>query len=203
VRFLPAFGSALGVVVLAGGLALHPELVRDPAPPPQPASSPVATTATDPAARSTVVAGMDPVTGVNSSTLVVDRALLGLPVIPNTPMVSLPEVVVQPPAPGKGPSITTQPQTRQVGSTAAWEAQPELPGPVRRVAQRTTAGYITVPSEAGELHLLCGPGSASYYVDSHLGGWRIIRTDGAENYDVSYQFVQYDRSPISAQSRCR
>ncbi len=202
-RFLPAFGSALGVVVLAGGLALHPELVGRGATP-QPAVTPVATTtATNAAARQTVTTGMDPVTGVNSSSLLVDRSLLGLPVIPNTPSVPLPEVVVAPPGPGRGPSVSTRPQSQQVGSNVVWEAKPEVDGPVRRVTQRTTAGYITVPAEAGDLHVLCGPGSASYYVDTHLGGWRIVRTDGADFYDVSYQFVQYDRSPISAQTRCR
>jgi hypothetical protein len=71
------------------------------------------------------------------------------------------------------------------------------------VTRGSTTGYIEVPNEAGELHLLCGPGSASYYVDSRSGSWRIFRTDGGEAYDVSYQFVQNDRSPISVQSRCR
>jgi hypothetical protein len=202
VRFLPAIGSALGVVALAGGLALHPELVRGGATP-QPAVTPVATTATNAAARQTVTSGMDPVTGVNSSNLVVDRSLLGLPVIPNTPSVPLPEVVIAPPGPGHGPSVSTQAQSQQVGSNVAWEAKPEVDGPVRRVTQRSTTGYITVPAEAGELHVLCGPGSDSYYVDTHLGGWRIVRTDGRDLYDLSYQFVQYDRSPISAQTHCR
>ncbi|MDQ1634345.1 MAG: hypothetical protein QOJ32_1154, partial [Frankiaceae bacterium] len=53
-KFLPAFGSALGAAVLAGGLVLHPELVRRVQGPPQPAVSPVAVTASDPAARQTV-----------------------------------------------------------------------------------------------------------------------------------------------------
>lgn len=201
-RFLPALGSALGVVVLAGGLALHPELVGHAAPP-QPAVTPVATAAADAAARQTVTSGMDPVTGANSPTLVVDRSLLGLPVLPNAPSVSLPEVVVRPPGSARGPSVTTEPRSEQVGSNVAWEARPEVDGPVRRLTQRSTAGYVTIPAEPGELHVLCGPGSASYYVDTHLGGWRVLRTDGGELYDLSYQFVQYDRSPVSAQSRCR
>jgi hypothetical protein len=203
VKFLPAFGSALGAAVLAGGLVLHPELVRKVQGPPQPAVSPVAVTASDPAARQTVVSGMDPLTGVNSSSLLVDRSLLGLPVIPNTPSIQLPDVAFRPPGPGRGASVSTLPQRQQVGRNVVWQAQPEVDGPVRRVTRRSTTGYIEVPNEAGELHLLCGPGSASYYVDSRSGSWRIFRTDGGEAYDVSYQFVQNDRSPISVQSRCR
>jgi hypothetical protein len=148
---------------------------------------------------------MNPVTGANSSAgLEVDRSVLGLPVAPDTAQVQLPELSLVPPTVGRSGAIVTTPRNVQVGTTAVWQAQPQVDGPVRHVVKDVAVGApIVIPAEAGQLHLLCGVGAGTYYVDSHLGQWRVHRTDGGPNYDVRYRFVQYDRSPLSLQDRCR
>jgi hypothetical protein len=148
---------------------------------------------------------MNPVTGQNSSAgLEVDRSLLGLPVVPNTAQLQLPELALVPPTVGRSGHIVTVPRNVQVGTTAVWQAQQKVDGPVRRVVKDVAPGaYIVIPPEAGQLHLLCGEGAGTYYVDSHLGEWRVYRTDGGPHYDVQYRFVQYDRSPLALQDRCR
>ena len=210
-RILPALGSTLALAaVVGGGLALHPELLNRT--PTAPAATPVAATSTTgntSAARATVTSGMDPVTGKGAPgtnatpSYTFDSSLLGVPWVPG-PSVDLPELQLNPPGPDKEGSITTRTRSMQFGHTSQWTAQPQVNGPVRRIT-RTVAdgGYIVVPAEAGDLHLLCGPGSDSYYVDSHNGDWRVYRVDGGGHYDVSYRFVQYDRSPLAAHTPCQ
>jgi hypothetical protein len=152
---------------------------------------------------------MDPVTGkaVTGSNAVpsytFDSSLLGVPWVPG-PSVQLPELQLNPPGPGTEGSVTTRTRSTQFGHTTRWTAKPRVDGPVRHIVKTVAdGGYIVVPTEAGDLHVLCGPGSASYYVDSHDGEWRVYRVDGGPHYDVSYRFVQYDRSPLSQQVPCQ
>jgi hypothetical protein len=202
VRILPALGSTLALAaVVGGGLALHPELLAGSAVPTTAAA--VTTASTNPADRQTVVSGMNPVTGANASGYTFDSSLLGSPWVPG-PSVELPELDFTAPAPGTGARVTTSARSQQFGHTAQWTAKPQVDGPVHRVMKTVAAGgYIVVPNEAGNLHLLCGPGSDAYYIDSHQGEWRVYRVDGGTSYDVSYRFVQYDRSPISLQKTCQ
>jgi hypothetical protein len=100
--------------------------------------------------------------------------------------------------------IGTRTRSQQFGHTSQWTAKPQVNGPVRRLLKTVAdGGYVTVPAEAGDLHLLCGPGSDAYYVDTHDGEWRVYRVDGGPHYDVSYRFVQYDRSPLAVQTSCQ
>jgi hypothetical protein len=203
VRILPVLGSTLALAaVVGGGLALHPELLAGSATPATTAAA-VTTTSTNPADRRTVVSGMNPVTGANAPGYTFDSSLLGSPWVPG-PSVELPELDFTAPAPGAGAKVSTSTRSQQFGHTAQWTAKPQVDGPVRRVVKTVAPdGYIVVPNEAGNLHLLCGPGSDSYYIDSHQGEWRVYRVDGGPSYDVSYRFVQYDRSPISLQKACQ
>ena len=216
VRILPALGSTLAVAaVVGGGLTLHPELLAGTA---APATTPAAVTSTagtastastaSSADRQTVIAGTNPVTGANTPGYTFDSSLLGAPWVPG-PSVQLPELQLTAPAPGVTAKITTSTRSQQFGHTSQWTAKPQVDGPVRRLVKTVAAGgYVVVPREAGDLHLLCGPGSDAYYVDSHRissepAQWRVYRVDGGPSYDVSYRFVQYDRSPISLQKTCQ
>jgi hypothetical protein len=213
VRILPLLGSTLGLAaVLGGGLVLGPDVLADQRAPAAPATEKAANATTGSAAdRATVIGGTNPVTGANSTATgyVVDRSLLGLPVVPNAPSVQLPELELTPPAPGRAGSITTGTRSSQFGHTATWQAKPQVDGPERRLVRTAPEnGYVVIPAEAGDLHLLCGEkvdgrtGTGSYYVDSHEGEWRVHRVDGGPNYDVRYRFVQYDRSPLAARTAC-
>lgn len=214
-RILPALGSTLAfAAVVGGGLAVHPELLdragSSKATVAQPASRAAAATSSTSGARATVTAGMNPVTGQNTATgngsvpgYTFDSSLLGVPWVPG-PSVQLPELQLNPPGPGVEGRITTRTRSMQFGHTTQWTAKPQVNGPVRHVVKTVAEnGYIVVPAEAGNLHLLCGPGSDSYYVDSSNGEWRVYRVDGGPHYDVSYRFVQYDRSPLSLQTPCQ
>jgi hypothetical protein len=162
------------------------------------------TSATSGADRQTVVSGPDPVTGNGTPTYTLDRSLLGLPVVPNAPSVQLPELAMSPPGPGHSGSISTGTRSDQLGHTAQWSAQPPVNGPVRRLVKTVSDnGYVVVPPEAGDLHLLCDARDGSYYVDTHLGEWRVYRVDGGPHYDVRYRFVQYDRSPLGVTTACQ
>jgi len=211
---LPLLGSALGLAaVLGGGLVLRPDLLVGDTSPAAPAIEKAANATTGSAAdRATSIGGMNPVTGANPSAMgyVLDRSMLGLPVTPNAPSVQLPELELSPPAPGQAGSISTRVRSEQFGHTAIWQAQPQVEGPERRVVRITAEnGYIVIPNEPGELHLLCGdapdgrPSAGSYYVDAEDGEWRVYRVDGGPNYDVRYRFVQYDRSPLAARTACQ
>jgi hypothetical protein len=214
VRILPLLGSTLGLAaVLGGGLVLRPDLLAEHASAPAPETEKAANATTGSAAdRATVIAGTNPVTGANSSVTgwVFDRSTLGLPVVPNAPSVQLPELQLSAPGPGKSGSITTRTRSQQFGHTATWQAQPQVDGPERRLVRTAPEnGYVVIPAEPGDLHLLCGEtsdgrtGTGSYYVDSHQGEWRVHRVDGGPNYDVRYRFVQYDRSPLAARTACQ
>lgn len=211
---LPALGSSLALAaVVGGGLVLRPELLnRTPA---VPATTPAAVTSSignvtgSAAARATVTAGMNPVTGVNSSAssapgYTVDGAVLGVPWVPG-PTTQLPELTLEVPGPGVEGGVVARPRSEQFGHTTQWTAHPQVDGPVRRIVRTATQdGYVVVPNEAGTLHLLCGaPGASSYWIDSSAGEWRVHRTDGGPHYDVSYRFVQFDRSPLSLRTTCQ
>lgn len=216
-KILTTLGSTLALAAVAGGgMALHPELLdrmpdRAVA---QPATTPAAATSGSSATRATVTSGMDPVTGKTVTgtnvtgtnavpTYTFDSSLLGVPWTPG-PTAELPELQLKPPSPGVEGSVTTRSRSVQFGHTTQWTAKPQVNGPVRRIVKTVAdGGYVVVPPEAGTLHLLCGPGSASYYVDSHEGQWRVYRVDGGPHYDVSYRFVQYDRSPLAQQTPCQ
>jgi hypothetical protein len=210
VRILPLLGSTLGLAaVLGGGLVLRPDLLAEHAGAPDPATEKAAKATTGSAAdRAKVVAGTNPVNGATG--WIFDRSTLGLPVVPNAPSVQLPELQLSAPGPGRSGSITTRTRSQQFGHTATWQAQPQVDGPERRLVRTAPEnGYVVVPTEPGDLHLLCGEtaedrsGAGSYYVDSHEGEWRVYRVDGGPNYDVQYRFVQYDRSPLAARTACQ
>lgn len=205
-RPLPLLGSTLALAVAVGGALFHPDLLDGRSPAPVPAVEKAANATPGTAAdRQTVVSGTDPVTGRSTvPTYAFDSALLGQPVTPGAPAVRLPSLVLDEPGPGRTGRISTRTRTQQLGRTSQWQAKAPVLGPARRLT-RTVAdgGYVVVPAEAGELHLLCGPGSASYYVDSHDGEWRVYRTDGGPRYDVGYRFVQYDRSPLAVSTACQ
>lgn len=206
VRPLPLLGSTLALAVAVGGALLHPELLEGGSSAPAPGVEKAANATTGTAAdRQTVIAGTDPVTGRSTvPTYTFDSSLLGQPVTPGAPSVQLPSLVLNEPGPGRTGSIGTRTRTQQLGRTSQWQAREPVLGPVRRLTQTVAeGGYAVVPAEAGELHLLCGPGSASYYVDSRGGEWRVYRTDGGPRYDVGYRFVQYDRSPLAASTACQ
>jgi hypothetical protein len=206
VRILPALGSTVALAaVVGGGLVLHPELLQRGTA--TPATRPAAATSaasSSGAARATVTAGMNPVTGQNSvPSYTLDSSILGVPSVPG-PSVQLPELVFTPPGPGATGQISTRARSEQFGHTSQWTAQPQVNGPVRRLVKTVAAnGYVVIPAEAGDLHLLCGPGSDAYYIDSHSGEWRVYRVDGGPHYDVSYRFVRYDRSPMAAETACQ
>ncbi len=213
-RILPLLGSTLGLAaVLGGGLVLHPELLPEGSGPVAPETQKAANATPGSAAdRATVVAGTNPVTGANSSATgwVFDRSTLGLPVVPNAPSVQLPELQLDPPGPGQAGSITTRTRSQQFGHTATWQAKPQVNGPERRLVRTAPEnGYVVLPSEPGDPHLLCAAstdgrtGTGSYYIDSHQGEWRVYRVDGGPNYDVRYRFVQYDRSPLASRTACQ
>lgn len=205
-RPFPLLGSTLALAVAVGGVLLHPELMDGAAPAPAPAVEKAANATTGTAAdRQTVVSGTDPVTGASTApTYKFDSSLLGQPFQPNAPTVQLPALDLKAPGPGRSGGISSRPRTQQLGRTTQWTAKPPVPGPVRRLTRTVTdGGYVVVPAEPGELHLLCGPGSDSYYVDSHEGEWRVYRVDGGPGYDVSYRFVQYDRSPLGVATACQ
>jgi hypothetical protein len=226
VRILPALGSTVALAaVVGGGLALHPELLQrgTDTPATRPAAVTSASSASGPA-RATVTSGMNPVTGQNSASqngasqngasqngasqngvpsYTLDSSVLGVPWVPG-PSVQLPELVFTPPAPGAAGQVSTRARSEQFGHTSQWTAQPQVNGPVRRLVKTVAAnGYVVIPAEAGDLHLLCGPGSDAYYIDSHSGEWRVYRVDGGPRYDVSYRFVRYDRSPLAAETACQ
>jgi hypothetical protein len=188
---------------------LRPDLVAEHAKPPAPATEKAARSTTGSSAdRATVVAGTNPVTGATG--WIFDRSTLGLPVVPNAPSVQLPELQLSPPGPGQVGSISTRTRSQQFGHTATWQAKPQVDGPARRLVKTAPEnGYVVIPTEPGDLHLLCGPssdgrmGAGAYYVDSHEGEWRVYRVDGGPNYDVRYRFVQYDRSPLAARTACQ
>lgn len=208
-RILPLLGSTVGLAaVLGGGFLLRPDLLLT-APPsastPNPVSTNVANTASNTSAadRQTVSEGMDdPITGVGS-TAKVDRSILGVPENPFAPSVPLPELVLHPPGPGISGSISKEVRNDQLGHTADWVAQLPIIGPVHRVVTTTQNGYVVVPTEAGELHLLCEANTEAYYVDTTAGEWRVYRVDGGSHFDVSYHFVQYDRSPLVNAESCK
>jgi hypothetical protein len=208
-RILPLLGSTVGLAaVLGGGFLLRPDLLLT-APPSasttNPVTTKVASTASSSSAadRQTVTEGMDdPITGVGT-TAKVDKSILGIPGSDFAPTVPLPELVLHPPGPGITGSITTDQRNNQLGHTADWVAQLPINGPVRRVATTTQNGYVVVAAEAGELHLLCDENTDAYYVDTTAGEWRVYRVDGGTHFDVSYHFVQYDRSPLVNGETCK
>lgn len=214
-RILPLLSSTLGLAaVLGGGLVLRPDLLTDRSTSAVPATEKAAnaTTTGSAADRATSIGGTNPVTGANSSATgyALDRSLLGVPVLPNAPSVQLPELVLTSPGPGQVGSIGTRTRSRQFGYTTTWQAKPQVEGPERRIVRSGPEnGYIVIPSEPGDLHLLCGstndgrPGAGSYYVDARDGEWRVYRVDGGPSYDVRYRFVQYDRSPLAYRKPCQ
>jgi hypothetical protein len=119
------------------------------------------------------------------------------------PSVRLPQLVLTPPAPGVSGSISTVSSNDQLGRTVDWTAQLPINGPVRRVVTTAQTGYLVVPAETGELHLMCDANTDAYYIDTSFGGWRVYRVDGGTHFDVSYRFVQYDRSPLSSGKTCQ
>jgi hypothetical protein len=210
VRRLPLLGSSLGLAaVLGGGILLHPELISPPTTP-GPAATKAANTSSSRSAadRQTVVSGPNPVRGTTGTgrtpSYTFDSSILGVPVVPKAPSVQLPELQLKPPGPGTGASVTTGTRSTQFGHTSTWTAQQPVNGPVRRVVKTVADnGYVVVPPEPGELHLLCSTSTDSYYVDTHLGEWRVYRVDGGPRYDVRYRFVQYDRSPLGSSTACQ
>jgi hypothetical protein len=208
---LPALGSTLALAaVVGGGLVLHPELLdHTAAAPATTAAAATTNTGGTAAARATVTSGMDPVTGAmtgagTTPSYTVDSSLLGVPWVPG-PSSPLPELTLRAPGPGVEGGVETRTRSEQFGHTTQWTAKPQVDGPVRRIVKTVAeGGYIVVPNEAGDLHLLCGGvRSDAYYVDSHAGEWRVFRVDGGTHYDVSYRFVQFDRSPMSLRTTCQ
>jgi hypothetical protein len=217
---LPMLGAGLGLAAaVGGGVAFRPELMAAISDAPSVAASaaPAASsvTANSGGDRATVVAGTNPVTGQSAgsgatggggktSNQRIDRSILGLPTSPVSPSVQLPELVLNPPAAGKAGSIVTENRSEQFSHTAEWTAQPQVNGPSRHLAKRVAENsYVVVPAEAGRLHLLCNQSPISFYVDSSNGEWRVYRVDGGLNYDFSYRFVQYDRSPMATPTACQ
>lgn len=215
-------GAGLGLTaVLGGGVVYRPQLTAALVADPAAGTASGAGTATagsgstgSSADRQTVVAGTNPVTGATSGTgttgagrsarLRLDRSIMGGSASPYSPSIQLPQLVLNPPAPGKVGSITTEVRTQQFTNTADWNGQQKVDGPVRRLVRRGTMNsYVVVPSEPGQLHLLCKLTTTSYWVDSSAGEWRVHRTDGGPNYDFQYRFVRYDRSPVADQSACQ
>lgn len=207
-RILPLLGAALGVsAAVGGGVLYRPELVATLSgrPPVAVQATTVANTSGSAADRATVVAGVNPVTGDDpTASRRVDRSLLGLPRLPVTPSVQLPELVLRPPGPGTAGRISTRSRNEQFGQTVDWTPQAPVNGPVSRMV-RTAASdsYVVVPTQPGELHLLCNVSRGSYYVDGSSGQWRVSRVDGGPHYDFSYRFVRFDKSPLGNEAACQ